>query len=287
MIDLHSHSTASDGTDAPAEVVRRAAASGLDVIALTDHDTVSGWTEATTAVSAQAGIHLVRGMEMSCVGDGEDGRPVSVHLLAYLFDPEEPQLAAERDRVGSDRGRRLLRMAELMQADGVPIDPAELPTDVASIGRPHLAQLLVDHGVVDSIDAAFRTYLRSGGPYHVEKAETPLDDAVALVRAAGGVSVLAHGRARRRGRILATDHLERLARSGVLDGLEVDHPDHDADDAAELRALADRYELVITGSSDYHGVNKSTPLGARTTDPEQYQRLIGRGTGVGVIGGQR
>lgn len=287
LIDLHSHSTASDGTDAPDEVVARAAAAGLDVIALTDHDTVAGWADAAAAVERQPGVALVRGMEMSCVGDGEDGDPVSVHLLAYLFDPEEPDLAAERDRVGSDRPRRLRRMAEMMRDDGLPVDPADLPTDNDVIGRPHLAALLVRAGVVDSIDEAFRRYLRSDGRYHVRKAETPLDEAVALVRAAGGVSVLAHARASRRGRLPATEQIERLARAGALDGLEVDHPDHDAADAAVLRDLARRHDLVITGSSDYHGANKITPLAAHTTEPDQYRRLVERASGTAVIGGSR
>ncbi|WP_066905642.1 PHP domain-containing protein [Millisia brevis] len=286
LIDLHSHSTASDGTDTPGRVVALAAADGIDVIALTDHDTVAGWDDATAAAERLPDIALVRGMEMSCVGDGQDGRPVSLHLLAYLFDPDQPDLAAERDRVGSDRPRRLRRMAELMRDDGLPVDPDDLPTDNDSIGRPHLAGLLVRAGVVDSLDEAFRRYLRSDGPYHVAKAETPLDEAVALVRRAGGVSVLAHGRAARRGRLLATEHIERLAAAGALDGVEVDHPDHDASDAAELRDLAERYDLVVTGSSDYHGANKTTPLGARTTAPEQYRRLVERAHGVAVIGGR-
>lgn len=286
LIDLHSHSTASDGTDTPAEVMEQAGAAGIDVIALTDHDTVAGWQEAVAAIERFPAMSLVRGMEMSCVGQGQDGRPVSVHLLAYLFDPEHRALTDERVRVGSDRSRRLRRMAELMRADGLPIDPADLPTDVESIGRPHLAGLLVKAGVVASINEAFRRFLASDGPYHVPKAETPLDEAVALVRDAGGVSVLAHARASLRGRLLALDHIERLGESGALDGLEIDHPDHEEADAEVLRDIAHRHDLIVTGSSDYHGANKTITLGARTTVPQQYRRLVERAHGVPVIGGR-
>ena len=141
-IDLHTHSTSSDGTDSPAELVRNAAAAGLDVVAITDHDTTAGWAEAVDALPP--GLTLVRGMEMSCVGQGEDGYPVAVHLLAYLFDPSDRAFADERERLRAERTDRLRAMAELMAFDGLPIDPDDVLASAGpSAGRPHLARALV------------------------------------------------------------------------------------------------------------------------------------------------
>lgn len=280
-IDLHTHSSASDGTDSPAELVRNAAAAGLDVVAITDHDTTAGWAEAVDA--RPAGLTLVRGMEMSCLGLGADGWPVSVHLLAYLFDPADRGFAAERERLRAERVARLRAMAERMAADGLPIDPDEvLAAAGPSAGRPHLARALVAAGVVPSVDAAFDHLLAADGPYYEEKADTPLRRAVRMIAEAGGVSVIAHARARARGRLLALDEIREVAPLG-LGGLEVDHPDHSPADAALLRELADELDLLVTGSSDYHGANKTIPLGAHTTDPAQFEKLAARATGVGVI----
>lgn len=280
-IDLHTHSNASDGTDTPAELVRNAAAAGLDVVAITDHDTTAGWAEAEAA--RPAGLTLVRGMEMSCVGPGTDGWPVSVHLLAYLFDPADRGFAAERERLRGERVERLRAMAEQMAADGLPIDPdAVLAAAGPSAGRPHLARALVAAGVVPTVGAAFADLLSSEGPYYVEKADTPLRTAVAMIAAAGGVSVLAHARARSRGRLLDLAEIGDLVPAG-LGGLEVDHPDHSERDRAVLRDLAAEFGLLATGSSDYHGANKTIGLGDCTTDPAQFEKLAGRATGVPVL----
>ncbi|MFF0542907.1 PHP domain-containing protein [Nocardia thailandica] len=280
-IDLHTHSTASDGTDSPAELVTAAAAAGLDVVAITDHDTTSGWAEAEAA--RPAGLTLVRGMEMSCTGLGEDGDPVSVHLLAYLFDPADPGFATERERLRAERSQRVRAMAERMAADGLPIDPDAVLASVGpSAGRPHLARALVAAGVVDSVGAAFEHLLAPHGPYYVEKADTPLTRAVPMVAAAGGVTVIAHARARKRGRLLALSEIRELAGLG-LGGLEVDHPDHGPADRALLRDLAGELGLIRTGSSDYHGTNKPIALGAHTTEPDQYEALIAKAGGVAVI----
>ncbi|WP_306360746.1 PHP domain-containing protein [Nocardia sp. CC227C] len=280
-IDLHTHSTASDGTDTPAELVRNAAAAGLDVVALTDHDTTSGWAAAVEALPP--GMSLVRGMELSCVGMGEDGYPVPVHLLAYLFDPSDESFAQERERLRAERVVRLRGMAERMAADGLPVDPEELMASVGpSAGRPHLARALVAAGVVPSVDAAFQDLLASHGRYYVEKADTPLRRAVEMVASAGGVSVVAHARARKRGRLLALDDIRDLAAIG-LGGLEIDHPDHNAADRAVLSELAAELGLLTTGSSDYHGSNKTIRIGEFTTDPEQFEELVGKATGVPVI----
>jgi 3',5'-nucleoside bisphosphate phosphatase len=287
-IDLHTHSTASDGTDSPAAVMAAAAEAGLDVVALTDHDTTSGWDEAAAALPE--GLALVRGAEFSCVAPGEPGDPrgdIPVHLLGYLFDPAHPAIVAEQTRLRGERDARLRRMTERMAAAGYPVDVdtvfALLPAG-ASAGRPHLARALVGAGVVESVDEAFATLLYTGSPYYVEKVDTPAATAVAMVRAAGGVAVFAHPLARRRGRVVSDRVIAELAAAGLA-GLEVDHPDHAPADRALLRRLAAELDLVVTGSSDYHGTNKTTPIGAETTDPAQFAALVARAAGVEVLAG--
>lgn len=282
-IDLHAHSLASDGTDSPAGLVRAAAEAGLDVVALTDHDTTAGWDAAAAALPA--GLRLIRGMEMSCTGRGEDGRPVAVHLLAYLFDPRNEAFAVERERLRGERVGRIRTMAERMAADGLPVDPERIVTAAGPVaGRPHLARALVEAGVVPSIEAAFADLLSSRGRYYVTKADTPLSEAVRMVADAGGVTVVAHARARSRGRLLALDHIEELAELG-LGGLEADHPDHAPADAQLMRDMAAKLDLFVTGSSDYHGGNKAVPLGRYTTDAEAFEALTARATGVEVLEG--
>ncbi|HEY5855364.1 MAG TPA: PHP domain-containing protein [Aldersonia sp.] len=285
-IDLHTHSSVSDGTDTPADLLRKAHASGLDVVALTDHDTTGGWAEAeSTLDELPASFALVRGMEMSCTADGEDGAPVPVHLLAYLFDPSGPGFRAERARLREERERRVRAMAENIAADYPQIDPDAILGSVGtSAGRPHIARALVAAGIVDSVDEAFASLLSRGSRYYVEKQDTPVDAAVELIAAAGGVSVLAHVRARKRGRLMTLDHVRRLAAHG-LGGLEVDHPDHSADDRALLGDLAAELDLLTLGSSDYHGSNKTIEIGTETTDPEQYAALVARAGGIGVLAG--
>ena len=286
-IDLHTHSTASDGTDSPAGVVAAAAAAGLDVLALTDHDTTSGWSAAGAVLPA--GMSLVRGAEFSCVAPARDGeKAISVHLLGYLFDPEHPAIVAEQLRLRTERVARLRLMTERMAAAGFPVDVdtvfALLPAG-GSAGRPHLARALVGAGVVASVDEAFAKLLYTGSPYYVEKVDTPAATAVAMVRAAGGVAVFAHPLARRRGRVVDEQAIAELATAGLA-GLEVDHPDHAPADRALLRGLAAELDLVVTGSSDYHGTNKTTPIGAETTDPAQFEALVARANaGVEVLAG--
>ena len=286
-IDLHTHSTASDGTDSPAGVVAAATAAGLHVLALTDHDTTSGWDAAAAVLPA--GMSLVRGAEFSCVTPGRNGeKDISVHLLGYLFDPQHPAIAAEQLRLRTERVARLRLMTERMAAAGFPVDVdtvfALLP-DGGSAGRPHLARALVGAGVVASVDEAFATLLYTGSPYYVEKVDTPATTAVAMVRAAGGVAVFAHPLARRRGRVVAEQTIAELVTAGLA-GLEVDHPDHAPADRALLRGLAAELDLVVTGSSDYHGTNKTTPIGAESTDPAQFDALIARAdAGVEVLAG--
>ncbi|MGH3775460.1 MAG: PHP domain-containing protein [Pseudonocardiaceae bacterium] len=286
-IDLHAHSTASDGTDTPAELVAAAAAAGLDVIALTDHDTTAGWAEAVDALSP--GLRLIRGAEFSCTApDGRDGH-VSVHLLGYLFDPASEAIIAEQSRLRADRRVRLHTMAQRMAADGFPVDPDTLLGDLpqlASAGRPHLARALVSTGVVGSVDEAFRRYLATGGRYYTGRADTDVSVAVRMLRAAGGVPVLAHALARRRGPVIGSGVIAELA-AGGLAGVEVDHPDHTGDDRTALRDLAASLDLLITGSSDYHGTNKRAHLGQETTDPEMLERIeeLAARSGVAAVVG--
>ena len=286
-IDLHAHSTASDGTDSPADLVAAGAAAGVDVLAITDHDTTGGWDAAAAALPP--GMRLVRGAEFSCISAcGREGeRDVSVHLLGYLFDPAHPAIAAEQARLRGERHSRLVGMTEKMAADGYPVDVervfAFLP-EGASAGRPHLARALVAAGVVGSVNEAFATLLHNGSPYYVPKTDTPVRTAVEMITAAGGVTVFAHPLARRRGRVVEPSVLVELAAAG-LTGVEVDHPDHAEDDRALLRGVAADAGLLTTGSSDYHGTNKTTPIAAETTAPDVLDALVARSSGgVEVLG---
>jgi hypothetical protein len=266
--------------------VAAAAAAGVGVLAITDHDTTGGWDDAAAALPA--GMRLVRGAEFSCTSPcGREGeRDVSVHLLGYLFDPAHPAIVAEQERLRGERHARLVGMTEKMAADGYPVDVdtvfAHLP-EGASAGRPHLARALVAAGVVGSVDQAFAELLFTGSRYYVPKADTPVRAAVEMVTAAGGVAVFAHALARRRGRVVEPSVIVELAAAG-LGGVEVDHPDHAPEDRALLRDLAAEHGLLATGSSDYHGTNKTTPLAAETTAPEVLDALAERATGVDVLG---
>ncbi|MGA5315240.1 PHP domain-containing protein [Streptomyces pseudogriseolus] len=279
-IDLHTHSTASDGTDTPAELVRKAAAAGLDVVALTDHDTTRGHADALAALPQ--GLTLVTGAELSCRLDG-----VSMHLLAYLFDPEEPALLAERELVRDDRVPRAQGMIAELNELGVPVtwDQVARIAGDGSVGRPHVASALVELGVVDSVNDAFTPeWLADGGRAYVPKHETDPFEAVRLVKNAGGVAVFAHPAAVKRGRTVPESAIAELAEAG-LDGIEVDHMDHDPDTRARLRGLAGELGLLVTGSSDYHGSRKTCVLGEFSTDPEVYGEITRRATGAFPVPG--
>ncbi|MFH8390097.1 PHP domain-containing protein [Streptomyces sp. NPDC018036] len=279
-IDLHAHSTASDGTDTPAELVRNAAAAGLDVVALTDHDTTRGHAEAVAALPE--GLTLVTGAELSCRIDG-----ISMHMLAYLFDPEDPALLAERELVRDDRVPRAQGMIARLQGLGVPItweQVARIAGD-GSVGRPHVASALVELGVVGSVSDAFtEQWLSDGGRAYVPKHETDPFEAIRLVKGAGGVTVLAHPAAAKRGRTVPESVIAELASAG-LDGIEVDHMDHEPATRARLRGLASELGLLTTGSSDYHGSRKTCSLGDFTTDPEVYGEITRRATGAFPVPG--
>ncbi|MER7768521.1 PHP domain-containing protein [Kitasatospora sp. NPDC096140] len=282
-IDLHAHSNASDGTDSPAELVAAAVAAGLDVVALTDHDTVAGHAEAAAAVHALPDgtrLTVVPGAELSCVVDG-----VSMHLLAYLFDPEEPEFARERELVRTDRFRRGRAIVERCRELGADIswEQVQRIAGAGSVGRPHIASALVEAGVVATVSDAFTPeWLANGGRADVRKHETDPLEAVRLVRAAGGVPVFAHPGAVKRGRVVPDAVIADLAAAG-LGALEVDHTDHDEETRARLRGLAGELGLLVTGSSDYHGTRKTVRLGEHTTDPAVYEALLAQATGAKPI----
>jgi predicted metal-dependent phosphoesterase TrpH len=271
-IDLHTHSNRSDGTDSPTELIENAKAAGLDVVALTDHDTTVGWDEAERAAE-RVGIRLVKGIEVSTrIGHK------SVHLLGYDFDPQHQPLLVELGRVLDGRNNRVPQIVEAFARIGIDITEEEILAksgDVGSTGRPHVADVLIDKGVVATRGEAFDDYLSPGRPGYVDRYAVDTDEAIRLVKAAGGKAVLAHPWSRGSHTVLTADRIAELVDDG-LDGIEVDHADHTAEDRAALAEIARSLDLVITGSSDYHGTGKTEDfrLGANTTRPEELERLL-------------
>ena len=267
--DLHVHSSASDGTDPPAEVMRRAARAGLDVVALTDHDTVAGHAEACAAAGS---VILLPGMELSGRLDGR-----SLHMLAYLFDADQPELSAELARIRDDRVLRARAMVDKLAGLGVDVSWEQVAAIAgqAVVGRPHIARAMADSGAIASPREAFtRDWIADGGRAYVRRYALHPVRAIGLVRAAGGVTVLAHPRAGRDTRV--TDkQITRLAAVGLA-GLEVFHPDQSGAERARLIALAHDLDLVATGGSDDHGSLTDYRLGCETTSEEAYQDLLGR-----------
>lgn len=270
-IDLHTHSDRSDGTMPPAEVVRAASAAGLDVLGLTDHDTAEGWDEAAAAAE-EVGVRLVRGMEISCRHAGR-----SAHLLAYLPDPTHPPLVEGLRLILDGRDRRMPRVVQRLRDLGSGIDETlvhQVAGEASAMGRPHIADALVALGEVQNRDEAFDRYLSPGRPGYVERYAADIVEMIGTVRAAGGVPVLAHPWGRTDTSALQEDGLAALRDAGLV-GLEVDHQDHSPQQRAELRGIAGELDLLVTGSSDFHGAGKvDHDLGCNTTDPEQLDRLL-------------
>jgi len=282
VIDLHTHTNRSDGTDSPTELVRRAAAFGVDVLGLTDHDTFDGWTEAQAALPP--GMTLVPGVEISAVWRTADAR-IGVHILGYLPDPTDSAIAEALTRLRDSRERRGRIMVDRLVEAGYPITWPQVRELAAGpvVGRPHIARALVNASVVDSVSGAFADLLNSASPYYVHKDDIPALEAVALVIAAGGVSALAHPLARRRGAVISDADIAALAAAGLA-AVEVEHPDHSAQDRAHLAGVAAGLGLIRLGSSDYHGANKPTPLAACTTTPEAYAALVAQARHRAVVG---
>jgi len=269
-IDLHTHSSVSDGTDAPADLVRAAARAGLDVVALADHDTTAGWAEATDA-GRRWGVEVVPAVEVSTTWRGADA-----HLLALWPSADDEDFQAMLRRTREGRLRRIPRILAGLAAHGVLLtedDVRRAAGSASSVGRPHVADALVAAGVVSSRQEAFDRWLGEGRPGYLAKPAPDLRTAIAAVRAAGGVCVLAHPWGRGSRDVLGRDDLAALAEAGLV-GLEVDHVDHDEADRAALRAIAEELGLVVTGSSDYHGAGKAgVGLGENTTGEQEYREL--------------
>lgn len=282
---MHTHSTASDGTDSPAELIAKAVATGIDTLAVTDHDTTGGWGSAVQAVQQlDTSFTLVRGTEFSCAYFAPDGQRTGLHLLGYLFDPDAEDLKAERARLRDNRLGRGEKIVQNLIAAGYPItwDRVVEIAQGGSVGRPHLGRALVEAGVVTSVNEAFTDLLSSSSPYYVPKQDMAVLDAIELIRRAGGVPVIAHAWARKRGKVLAPDVLAQLVESGML-GIEVDHPDHAPEDRQGLRDLANDLGVLATGSSDYHGTNKTIRLAAETTSRQSFERLVDLASGAELI----
>jgi len=278
--DLHSHSSASDGTRAPADVIARAAAAGLAAIALTDHDTVAGIAEAAAALPS--GLALIAGMELSCRRDGH-----SVHLLGYLFDPEHPELAAQTRAIRASRVERARAMVAKLAQLGTGVTWEQVTTIAGDgvIGRPHIARAMIAAGVVGSVDEAFTPeWIGPGGRAHVRRYALDPANAIALLHAAGGVAVLAHPLAVTRGWIVPEGLIAELAAAG-LDGVEVAHPDHDLAQRTLLSAVARGLDLIETGGSDDHGQLTGDRIGCEATGADDLDKLLERASGAPVIRG--
>ncbi len=259
-VDLHTHSTRSDGTTTPAETVALAAEQGVAGLALTDHDTTDGWDEAADACRRH-GLRFVPGVELSTELAGR-----SVHLLGYFVDPGYPPLVAECDRLRNERLRRAEAMVANLAAMGVDIsfDAVAARAAGAPIGRPHVAAAMVAAGVVADVDGAFDGYIEDGGPAYEPKYALPPDEGVSLIVAAGGVAVLAHPGISTRDAPVDEDLLDRLVAAGLA-GVEADHAAHDEQVRTFWRDAAAARNLYITGASDFHGTRKETLIGAATT----------------------
>lgn len=273
--DLHLHSNHSDGTEAPADVVRQAHAHGVRTLALTDHDRTTGWDEAADQATALE-MTFIPGMELSAKHDWR-----SVHVLGYLFDPHDDALRAETDRIRDDRIGRAERIVrsigrdyDLVWEDVV----AQTALD-ATVGRPHIADALVARGIVRDRSEAFDGILHPReGYYEPHYAPDPLT-AVRLITEAGGVAIIAHPVTAGRDRMLPVPFIETLIEAG-LGGFEIEHRENTDAGKKKLRALAARHDLIVTGSSDYHGAGKPNLPGENTTSDEMVARLVERGTGT-------
>ena len=274
LIDLHTHSNASDGTDSPSQLIDKAISKGLDVIALTDHDTVAGWDEAITALQnhdSNSKLELVLGSEVSC----QDSDGTSIHMLGLLFDPNFTPLISEFEKTRENRVTRMSRIISRLNEAGIEITIEEVNAQKrgdATLGRPHLADALVARGHVSSREEAFNIFLHNGSKFYINHYSPSPEVAIQLIKEAGGVAVIAHPLASRSGRKIDVETLERLIKAG-LDGIEVDHRDHNDMGRSELMRLAIENDLVVTGSSDYHGTGKLNQLAEFTTHPQQWERL--------------
>ena len=269
MIDLHTHTTCSDGTDSPRELVNKAIVQGLELLGISDHDTTSGWESAQKTLRGD--ISLALGAEISCLTS--DG--ISVHMLGLLFDGAHSQMQEMLENTRDGRIPRARKIIELLNAGGIKIsieDVESVKPAGATLGRPHIADALVKNGVVSSRDEAFTDLLHNNSPYYVAHLAPTPEDAISMIRSAGGVAVIAHHFASLRGNILSVADFLPLKNAG-LNGIEVNHRDHSNEERNALADIARELDLVITGASDYHGTGKLNSLGENLTHQAQWERL--------------
>jgi len=277
LIDLHTHTNASDGTDSPSELIDKAINRGINILALTDHDTTRGWSEASSALlnhSSQSSMKLVLGAEISC----QDENGISIHMLGLLFDPDYQPLYEVLERTRENRHSRMERIIARLNEAGIDITLEEVNAQRkgdATLGRPHLADALVARGHVASRDEAFAALLHNKSKFYINHYSPSPVETIKLIKAAGGVAVIAHPLASQRGRTISMDLFESLISAG-LDGIEVDHRDHSESEKSELLRFAIENELIVTGSSDYHGTGKLNQLAEYTTHPRQWEALEAR-----------
>jgi len=274
-IDLHTHSNESDGTDTPLELLNKVAEAEIDRFALTDHDSIAGWQQIKDLVPS--GIELVIGAEVSC----QTVDALSVHMLGFLFDPENKALI---DSMNETRGNRITRMERIvgrLQEAGIDISVEDVYAEVsegATIGRPHLADAMIRKGIVRERGEAFERFLHNRSKFYIPDASPTPEEAIRLIKEAGGVAVIAHPFASLRGRIISSEYLESLIDAG-LDGIEILHRDHSEGERDQLLALVRRYALLVTGGSDYHGKRKVNRLGENLTELSQWEKISERATG--------
>jgi predicted metal-dependent phosphoesterase TrpH len=274
LIDLHTHTNASDGTDSPTQLIDKAINRGINILALTDHDTTRGWDEARSALlnhPSQTEMKLVLGSEISC----QDDNGISIHMLGLLFDPDHQPLFEVLERTRENRHSRMERIIARLNEAGIDITIDEVNAQRqgdATLGRPHLADALVARGHVASRDEAFAALLHNKSKFYINHYSPSPVETIKLIKAAGGVAIIAHPLASQRGRTISMDLFESLIAAG-LDGIEVDHRDHSENEKSELLRFAIENELIVTGSSDYHGTGKLNQLAEYTTHPRQWEAL--------------
>ncbi len=248
-IDLHIHSTASDGTLNPRQIVELAKDSGLKAIAITDHDTAAGFAEAAAA-GRELGVEVIPGIEISTKYLGP------IHILGYCIDPNSPELAPVLNWVIEDRDRRNAKMAQLMAADGLPVSYEDMKKRFGNvIGRPHFGQILVELGLAKSVNDAFDRYIEKGQKYYMPRSFLSIESSIELICHAGGTAVLAHPFQYRRDDTALRALIEHCMESG-LRGMECRYSGYSQEQVSYLEALADEYGLLKTGGSDFHGSNK-------------------------------
>lgn len=267
IVDLHSHTNASDGKLEPEELVAAARARNVDVLAVTDHDTVDGIARCTAA-AAGGPMRLLPGVEISCFVDATE-----IHILGLAIRPDS---AGFRDWLGAliaVRVERMHRMAAVLESHGIKLDISDLvrPGRVGSIGRPHIAKLLIEGGHVRNIDDAFKKWLSPGRPAHVERLRLPAQEAIEKIHEAGGVAIQAHP-----GQMGKDADIPRLLEWG-LDGLEVHHPDHNHTMRNRYANMCSNLGIIATGGSDYHGIDEhGAPLGSRSTPADSWAEIMKR-----------